>query len=248
MRENLERDLQAIGLSDKEARVYLAALELGSATAQAIAAKATVSRPNTYVMIESLGKRGLLNEITKGTKRYFTPTAPEKLLEIVSVQRQEVQEKEAKIQRIMPGLLELTLTAKAAPTVRVLDGRDLWTELQEDILASGAVEVADLAAQDGGPVCLRGGLDNQILDKCRVRAVISDSARSIKTAKSRQASEVRVRRPDTRPFPGDLAVYGDRVFLSANAADGVSVIIRDAAIAATLAALFEISWTAASRQ
>ncbi|MEY4744239.1 MAG: hypothetical protein RL272_184, partial [Candidatus Parcubacteria bacterium] len=71
MREDLAKELQKIGLSENEAKVYLAGLELGPSTAQMMAAKATVSRPTTYIMIESLIKRGLMSSFQKGKKRYF---------------------------------------------------------------------------------------------------------------------------------------------------------------------------------
>ena len=46
--------LQHLGLSDKEASVYMASLELGSDTVQEIAKRAEVKRANTYAVIEKL--------------------------------------------------------------------------------------------------------------------------------------------------------------------------------------------------
>ena len=43
----LDKELQKIGLSEKEAKVYLAALELGQASVQNIARKAEVNRATT---------------------------------------------------------------------------------------------------------------------------------------------------------------------------------------------------------
>jgi len=54
----LIQELQKLGLSDKESKVYLASLELGPAPIAAIAKQASVNRPTTYVIIESLIKKG----------------------------------------------------------------------------------------------------------------------------------------------------------------------------------------------
>ena len=58
--------LKKIGLSENEAKVYLATLELGSSTAQQIAQKAELKRPTTYVQLETLMKRGLVTSFEKG--------------------------------------------------------------------------------------------------------------------------------------------------------------------------------------
>ena len=50
------KELQDIGLSEKEARVYLAALEIGRATADQLAKHAKIVRPTTYVQLQSLMK------------------------------------------------------------------------------------------------------------------------------------------------------------------------------------------------
>ena len=49
--------LKSIGLDDKEARVYMALLELGTATVHPIANKAEIKRPTTYLILEQLLKK-----------------------------------------------------------------------------------------------------------------------------------------------------------------------------------------------
>jgi len=53
--------LKHIGLSNNEAKVYLAMLELGPSPVLDIAAKAAINRPTTYVQIELLKKKGLVS-------------------------------------------------------------------------------------------------------------------------------------------------------------------------------------------
>ena len=47
MQDRLTKELMNIGFTDKEAKVYVGALELGAASAQQSAAKASVNRPTT---------------------------------------------------------------------------------------------------------------------------------------------------------------------------------------------------------
>jgi len=79
----LLRELEKLGLSDKEAAVYLASLELGPSPVQVISRKAEVNRATTYVMIEVLLQKGLMSTFDKGKKTMYTAEKPERLHRIV---------------------------------------------------------------------------------------------------------------------------------------------------------------------
>ena len=68
---SLELELKKLNFSDKEARVYLALLELGEAPVQHISEKAKVNRATTYVVLEALQKRGVVTTIEKDKKVIF---------------------------------------------------------------------------------------------------------------------------------------------------------------------------------
>lgn len=57
---NLIQNLKTLGMSDKEAQVYLALLQLGPSTAYSIANKANLKRPTVYVVAEELFKKGYI--------------------------------------------------------------------------------------------------------------------------------------------------------------------------------------------
>jgi sugar-specific transcriptional regulator TrmB len=65
-----------LGLSEKEAAVYLATLELGEDTALNIAEKSQVNRTTTYVILEKLMKLGLASTVERGKKTVFVAEDP----------------------------------------------------------------------------------------------------------------------------------------------------------------------------
>ncbi|MBI4087815.1 TrmB family transcriptional regulator, partial [Candidatus Kaiserbacteria bacterium] len=69
----MPKELEDLGLSEKEARVYLAALELGQNTAERIAKQASVNRSTTYVQLDSLMKMGLISTHEEDKKTLFAP-------------------------------------------------------------------------------------------------------------------------------------------------------------------------------
>lgn len=70
--DELAYTLQQIGLSDKEAQVYLALLSLESATAYRIAENCDVKKPTVYVILEELRKKGLVLKVPHVKKSLYS--------------------------------------------------------------------------------------------------------------------------------------------------------------------------------
>ncbi|HEV7449542.1 MAG TPA: helix-turn-helix domain-containing protein [Candidatus Paceibacterota bacterium] len=69
----LLQTLEHAGLTDKEARVYLALLSLGTATAYRIAEHCSVKKPTVYITLEDLRKKGLVLKVPHAKKALFAP-------------------------------------------------------------------------------------------------------------------------------------------------------------------------------
>ena len=75
----VQKELINLGLTAKEADVYLATLQIGFATVQKIASKAEINRTTTYTHIRNLISRGLISTMEKNGKQYFVAEKPDKL-------------------------------------------------------------------------------------------------------------------------------------------------------------------------
>lgn len=78
--EDLLQGIMAYGLKRKEAQVYLALLELGQASAQAVAQKAGLKRPTVYVILTDLMKQGLVLKALKQRRHMFIAKQPTELM------------------------------------------------------------------------------------------------------------------------------------------------------------------------
>lgn len=65
------------GLTDKEARVYIALLQLGKSSAYSIAEKAGIKKPTAYVILDDLIKKGLVLKIPRVKKQQFVAKSAE---------------------------------------------------------------------------------------------------------------------------------------------------------------------------
>lgn len=249
--DELILELVHLGLSEKEAAVYIASLELGPAVVQDIAHRAKVNRATTYVMIESLNARGLMSTFVKGKKRYFVPETPERLMAILRIQRHELEEKESELGKILPMLHALFNVEGAKPQIRYLEGPE------------GLKTVRDMFA----------GLDGEFIqivpfdDVQNMRELISDQSQHLRKLADSHATyrtlltmaqpnpdavqtipngEVRIIPADKFPVHGEITVRGNHVFLYSYKSAVLSVIVISKEIADTIRALFNLAWEGAA--
>ena len=95
---DMEILLKDIGLTDKEAKTYLAILELGSSTIKPISLRAGIKRTSIYNFIDHLVTLGLISPSEIRGRTHYKAESPQKLVEI---QRTRLSELESNIPYFM---------------------------------------------------------------------------------------------------------------------------------------------------
>lgn len=116
--------LEKLGLSEKEAKVYLATLELAQDTVQNIAKKAEINRPTTYFILEHLMKLGLVSQVEQGKKTLFIAENPRELEHILTKKIQEIEQNKAELRETMNQLMAIYNTKQGKPVVKYFEGID----------------------------------------------------------------------------------------------------------------------------
>ena len=106
--------LQKLGLTEKQAQVYLALLELGESGMTKIAKKANLKRPTVYLIIDELNLLGLTGEITKNKKKFYSAVHPKRLVEIAKFRAEQAD-------KILPELVAIQKIIDK-PKIRMLEG------------------------------------------------------------------------------------------------------------------------------
>ena len=96
----LFQDLQQFGLSEKEARVYMALLEIGEASIGLITKKSGVKRTTVYDVIEELKVSSLVGMIKKEKKTLYFAEDPRSL-------EGKLEERKESLKRMLPELLSI---------------------------------------------------------------------------------------------------------------------------------------------
>lgn len=119
--------LQNFGLNDKEAEVYLAALELGMATGFQIYKKTSLKKPTVYYILEELQRKNLVALTKKENKSYYIAENPESI-------RKNFEDKLTSFNELLPQLLSLYKTQGARPKLKFYEGIEGLKEVFNDTL------------------------------------------------------------------------------------------------------------------
>jgi HTH-type transcriptional regulator, sugar sensing transcriptional regulator len=119
--------LMEIGFSEREAKVYLAMLDLGEVTVGPIASKTGIQHAKIYPTLEKLIKRGLATYITKSKTKYFRAEEPKRIISIL-------KEKERKFREIIPLMEKRKKEASDLQHAKIYEGFKAIKAMYEDIL------------------------------------------------------------------------------------------------------------------
>lgn len=242
----LERELQKLGLSEKETKVYLASLQLGPQPVQDIARKAGVNRATTYVMIEGLMRRGIMTSFDRGKKRFFSAEAPDRLLSVLHVQVEELREREREFAQVLPELRALLVGAAERPRVRFFEGSEGVRAIREEILATDATELWAIVDCKPGANELstpeHEEYDRRLVAKGVKQCVMFTG--QVAAAEMREHPDWKFRRlPDGLLIvKGELVVFGNKVFTFTYSGKLIGVVLESADLAATVRSVLQLAW------
>ncbi len=120
-------ELKNSGLSENEAKVYLAALELGETSIYRLAKKSGVKRTTTYLAVESLKEKGLMTSYNRNNIAVCVAESPKKLTD-------SLEEKKKSLEKIMPELLAFNNLIDKKPKIRFYEGDEAYREVFSDVL------------------------------------------------------------------------------------------------------------------
>lgn len=252
---NMLDELKKIGLSEYEAKVYLALLELGSATAQEIATKSGIKRTTIYVQIEALMKMGLVTSFEKETKNktaktFFRAEDPEHLKSLVENEKRQAEEHKNLLNSVLPGLGSLYLSQSQRPRVRFFEGLEGLKTMQDAVLKTktNKKEIIGISSVDDILTIFPKQADEYIPRRVALEInskliYTSTQGHFLKETDKQMLRESHFVEPSKFPFSVDLNIYGDITAISAlRGTKPFGVIIESKEIADSMRAVFNLAW------
>ncbi len=132
--DKLRKILQEIGLSEKEANVYLVTLQFPNQPISTIAKKIGMNRGTAFVIYHELLQKGLVKKsIAKDVQR-FTSVSPEDVVEYLEKKAFLLGKQKEKVEAMLPEFKMLEGVGGAKPVFQFFEGREGIQKLLFELL------------------------------------------------------------------------------------------------------------------
>jgi sugar-specific transcriptional regulator TrmB len=235
--------LQKLGFSPNESKVYLAALESGTASAQDIAEKANIKRTTGYSVLSYLVDRGIVGKTKVKGKTKFVAEPPQRLLTLIT-------ELEKGIKESLPELEAIYNKQEAKPKITFYEGEHAVQKVYDDTLEEKPAEILEWntnAYFEG-----KAEVDTKYIQKrvglgIRARRIAGKGSKwedKHRHLDKKELSETLIVQKENFNPEIEVNIYNNKVaFL--NYAEKMSVIIESKSIAHAMKQAYELSWAGA---
>jgi len=229
---NIKEQLEKIGLSPNESKVYLYLVENGQEKAGKIAKGTYIQRSSAYAAINSLVTKGLIGYKLVGETKIFQPTSPTRLEEYV-------KEKQDLVQEILPELKAKHKESKEEGQVRMFKGNKGVQAVFKDIIRSKANN--EVWGDDGN-------LGKRMPIFCS-QFIRDQNANNIKTKLITRKKDVSYSKGTTYHIIQDdvksnvaVNIYGDKIAIIIWTEDPEAIIIENKTAAESFKSYFDFMW------
>ena len=231
--------LEKIGLSDKQAKVYLAALELGDSTIQELARKSGVKRPSIYNFLDEMINKGYLTKNEIKGKTHITAEKPESIIE-------KQKRQTAMMNNLLPDLLGIYNSPAEKPKIKFYEGFEGIKKVYDNLIT----EEKPIHTFGDYDIMLSSELSAYMDNWARERAkknipirIITQENSPLKNYENRNITDLReVKYAQNAKFSTEINIFGDKVALISFQKPGMGAIIENKNTAETLMSVWQLLW------
>lgn len=230
--------LHSFGFLESEVRTYLASLTNGPATVLELVKLTHLSRQATYVVIESLTRRGLMSSVIRGKKKYYVAEDPDKLLSYAQRKEQDMKDQMSDLHALVPEL-KLKMGGER-PVVKLFEGKEGLRAMITDIHESRCMEVQEIIDLEAKRLFIPPKTLHPVsvgLKKigAKIRGIYSVEPVTV------TETEWGVLPKEMGGFKSGVTIYGDKIAFFSFEGKLYSVILEHKGIAQALRILFELA-------
>lgn len=227
-----------LGYSEGEAKVYIAALELGETSVARIAGKAKLERTTVYGFLETLKKRGLIAVSKRNKKTVYVAENPKKL-------RGEIDEKWQLVETLLPELLSITNTLDQKPTVKFYDSREGIYDIYRETLQypSSTINMWMSSPWFDNEKFFRDiYMPTRIEKGILIRAILPKNEETIPFAKDDSTSLRETHMTDNNDITADIVLYGKRSIAIISYSEMTALVLESEKLFKTFETIFAAHW------
>lgn len=231
--------IENLGLSGKEAIVYMKCLEMGSAGIAELAKNSGIQRTHLYDLTKKLVSKGFLIQTRRDDKKVFSSLGPRELL-----RRQ--REKLKKFEDNIPILEKLNRRKNKGPKIIYYEGED---ELRKMMASAASISGECLIWSDDyfytkdNREYQKKNIAQRLRAKnyCRVLAALTDVTLETQKRDKKEARETRLFPRDLFEAKAHITIYKNKTMV-VNHAKNFGFVVEDEDFSDTLKMIFNLTW------
>ncbi len=249
----LRQVLEQIGLTEKEAKIYLALLEMGAQGATTIAQKTQINRTTCYLILENLKEKGLISTHTEANVQFFEAQEPSSLLTYINKRQNELVTQQNIIQSNLPYLEAIKKSITGSTTTKYFKGKEGIINLYKETLSTNDKIIYSFLDITKIPQELLNIIDqtyvNERIEKQIHAKIINISTKNAGTGSKSIYSDSESLREFKNIFTNqeitvEIQAIGDKTILTNFAPDNLfGVLIKNKELATTIKTLHKIMWS-----
>ena len=239
------QEVLKLGLTENESKVYLSLIELGSTNAGEIIKKTKLHRNIVYENLDKLIEKGFVSFVTIKNIKHFEITSLKELKEFVARKKEEINNEEEIISRILPELEKIRSPIERKQDATIFKGKRSIKNILEEITQS-KTEVLVFGTCWGMRESMSDYYEQWHLKlkknrtKCRIVLPINKPGMYLYPFITRYLSEEQI-------IPSTIAVFDNKVLNVIWGEEPLGILIISNKVADSYRNYFELLWKIAKK-
>lgn len=236
--------LEYLGLSEKEALIYLYLLKADSLSAIELSRITNIKKATTYIVIEELVKKNLVKEVRVGKRVHFQAESPEKFRTIYENKKNDIEEQLRRVDSIIAELKSVERKSGERPIIKFYEGKvAVKDEIAEYVKQEGFSEGEDFGIYSYDlmdKIFSKKDIENmddaRIKNNVRFNAIYTGTGKYYEKNKNQRLIKI-----DQEQFPitCDIGIFNDEVRIHTLGKDVFGIKIKNKEISTTLKSLIK---------
>lgn len=242
-----ETQLEQLGLTEGESKVYMALLTLGPSTVGPIVKKSKIAYSNIYDVLQRLIEKGLASFIIKEKTKHFQAVEPMRIKDYLDKREAEIEKDKKTFEKLLPDLEKLKKFVGKEENVEIFIGeKGLKTayEILYKNFAKGDIEryfyVYDQRYYKTAEKFYFKILNLFKLKGVKYMGIANEEYRGTKLAKA--TSKFLNQRYVSFPVPGNIDIFKDRLLLIVWGERPIGILIQSTEVVENFSNYFDAVW------
>ena len=247
--DKVETFLKNMGLSEKEATIYLAGLKAGPILASQVSRKTGFTRQHTYDLLKVLEQKGFLSKLGKNYGQRFVMEDPKNLKNVIGRQKSKLEKLEEKLNTLLPEMESFYSSKGIVPKIKFFEEIEGIKELYEDMLncrskehyyLGSLKEMSAVVGEEYFSNMVARRIEKKIHSKS-IRTKAHESGNEFYEEEKTHNREVRYTPEDVK-YLQTMVLYDEKVAVISSQRENFGFVVESEEFYATMKILFDSLW------